>query len=185
LKSTGTGYNYGLEITLEKFFSNHYFFMYTASFFQSKYKAADGIWRSTAYDVNYVMNLLGGKEFVIGKKKNNIIGLDIKLIWKGGSKYTPIDLPASIASNETIYATDQSFTQKLPDYFRIDFGTYFRRNKKQYSWVLSFDAQNVINRLNVADKIYDPVTQTIKTEKNLGIVPVMSWKIDFGIGRKG
>ena len=181
LKSTGTGYNYGLEITLEKFFSHHYFFMYTASFFQSKYKAADDIWRNTAYDVNYVMNLLGGKEFVIGKKKNNIIGLNIKLIWKGGDKYTPVDLTASITANETVYENNLSFTQKLPDYFRIDFGTYFKRNKKKYSWTLSFDAQNLTNRLNVADKVYDPITQTIKTELNLGIVPVLAWKIEFGL----
>ncbi|HWB63426.1 MAG TPA: TonB-dependent receptor, partial [Chitinophagales bacterium] len=150
LKSTGTGYNYGLEITLEKFFSHHYFFMYTASLYQSKYKAADGVWRSTAYDVHYVMNLLGGKEFVLGKKQNNILGFNIKLIWRGGQRYTPVDLPASILANETVYNNNAAFSQKLPDYFRIDFGTYIRRNLKHYSWTFSFDAQNIINRQNVA-----------------------------------
>ena len=181
LVNKGTGYNYGLEITLEKFFSNHYFFMYTASLYESKYKALDGVWRSTAYDVHYVMNLLGGKEFVFGKKKNDVFGINLKFIWRGGQKYTPVDLAASIASNETIYQNQNAFSQKFPDYVRIDGGIYLRRNLKKYAWTFSFDAQNIINRLNVEDEIYDPASRTILIERNLGIVPVLAWKIEFGI----
>jgi len=181
LVSKGTGYNYGLEITLEKFFSDHYFFMYTASLYESKYRALDGVWRSTAYDVHYVMNLLGGKEFVLGKKKNNIFGINLKLIWRGGERYTPVDLVASTIANETIYQNSNAFSQKFPDYFRVDAGIYYRRNTKKYSWTLSFDGQNVINRQNVEDEIYDPVSRTVIIEKNLGIIPVFAWKIEFGL----
>lgn len=181
LASKGTGYNYGLELTVEKYFSKHYFFMFTTSLFNSKYKAADGQWRNTTYNVNYVLNALGGKEFVVGKKKNNIIGINAKIIWRGGNRVTPVDLPKSIAANETVYQTDKAFTEKLPDYFRIDFGVSFRRNKKKYSWIFAFDAQNMINRNNVAARIYNPETQMIETKTNLGIVPVFSWKVEFGI----
>ena len=181
LISKGTGYNYGLEVTFEKFFSNHYFFMYTASLYESKYRALDGIWRSTAYDVHYVMNLLGGKEFVLGKKKNDLFGINLKFIWRGGQKYTPVDLAASIAANETIYENNYAFTQSFPYYFRIDAGIYLRRNLKHYSWTLSLDAQNITNRLNVEDQIYDPVSRSVITETNLGIIPILSWKIEFGL----
>lgn len=181
LQSTGKGYNYGLELTFEKFFSKHYYFVVTASLFNSKYMAADNVWRNTAYNVNYVLNALGGKEFVVGKKKNNIIAINAKVIWRGGQRTTPIDLPASIAANETVYQSDKAFTEKLPDYFRIDFGTSFRRNKKKYSWTLSFDAQNIINRQNVARRVYNPETQQIETARNLGIVPVISFKVEFSI----
>ncbi len=181
LKSDGIGYNYGLELTLEKFFSHNYFFMFTTSLFNSKYRAADGLWRNTTYNVNYVLNALGGKEFVVGKKKNNIIGVNAKIIWRGGNRVTPVDLPKSIAANETVYQEDKAYSEKLPDYFRIDFGLSFRRNKKKYSWILAFDAQNLINRNNVAARIYNPETQMIETRTNLGIVPVFSWKIEFGI----
>ncbi len=181
LTGKGTGYSYGLELTLEKFFSKHYFFMFTTSLFNSKYKAADGAWRNTTYNVNYVLNALGGKEFVVGKKGNNIIGINAKLIWRGGNRVTPVDLQKSIAANETAYQNDKAFSEKLPDYFRIDFGVSFRRNKKKYSWMLSFDAQNIINRNNVAARIYNPETQMIETKTNLGIVPVFSWKVEFGI----
>ncbi len=184
LISKGTGYNYGLEITLEKFFSNHYFFMYTASLYQSKYRALDGVWRSTAYDVHYVMNLLGGKEFVLGKKKNNILGINLKLIWRGGERYTPVDLAASTLANQTVYENNNAFTQKFPDYFRMDAGVYYRRNTKKYAWTLSFDGQNVVNRHNVEAEIYDPITRTVIIQKNLGVIPVFTWKIEFGVTPK-
>src|SRR5438445_6478977 len=113
--------------------------MLTASVFDSKYKAADNVWRNTAYNVNYVMNALGGKEFVVGKKKNNTIGVNAKIIWRGGQRITPVDLQKSIDANETVYDNSRAFSEKLPDYFRIDFGANFKRNKKKYSWTLSFD----------------------------------------------
>ena len=181
LTNKGTGYNYGLEITLEKFFSHHYFFMYTASLYQSKYRALDGVWRSTAYDVGYVMNLLGGKEFIFGKKKNNVFGINLKLIWRGGQRYTPVDLNASIAANETVYQNTNAFSQKFPDYIRMDGGVYIRRDLKKYAWTFSIDIQNFINRQNVEDEIYNPLTRSVVIEKNLGIIPVFAWKIEFGI----
>ena len=64
---------------------------------------------------------------------------------------------------------------------RIDAGIYLRRNLKKYAWTFSFDAQNIINRLNVEDEIYDPASRTILIERNLGIVPVLAWKIEIGI----
>jgi hypothetical protein len=181
LSSKGTGYNYGLELTIEKFFSKNYFFMFTTSLFNSKYRAADGRWRNTTYNVGYVINALGGKEFVVGKKKNNIIGINAKIIYRGGNRVTPVDLEKSKAANETVYQDSKAFSEKLPDYFRIDFGVSFRRNRKKYSWIWSFDAQNIINRNNVAARIYNPDTQMIETKTNLGIVPVISWKVEFGI----
>jgi len=184
LVSKGIGYNYGLEITLEKYFSNHFFFMYTASVYESKERALDGVWRSTTYDVKHVMNLLGGKEFVIGKNQNSIIGINLKFIWRGGERYTPVDLAASIAQNETIYQNNNTNSLKLPDYFRLDAGIYYRRNTKKYSWTLSFDGQNVTNRLNVEDYVYDPVTRSVIVEQDLGIVPVLAWKIQFGVKSK-
>lgn len=181
LQSTGKGINYGIEITLEKFFSQQYFFMFTTSLFDSRYKARENKWRNTAYNVNYVFNLLGGKEFTVGKRKNNIIGINTKIIWRGGQRYTPVDLPASIAAGQTVLNHTESYTKKLSDYYRVDFGLNFRRNKKKYSWVLSFDAQNIINRENPAREIYNPETQKTEIKRTLGIVPVASWKVYFSI----
>jgi hypothetical protein len=184
LANKGKGMNYGLELTLEKFFSKNYFFLVTTSIFNSRYAGSDGAWRNTAYNGNYVLNVLGCKEFVLGKQKVNIIGITAKILYRGGMRITPIDLAQSRQQQTTVYDNSRAFDEKLPDYLRMDFGTYFRRNKKHWSWILTFDAQNIINRQNVAYKVYDPQRDEIRIIRNLGIIPVVSWKVEFGIKMK-
>ena len=67
LVNTGKGRNYGVEITVEKFLSNGWYFLFTSSLFDSKYTGYDNIWRNTAFNGNYVFNLLGGYEHKLGK----------------------------------------------------------------------------------------------------------------------
>lgn len=179
LVSAGKGRNYGLEITVEKYFTHNYYFLYTLSLFDSKYKGTDGVWRNTIYNSNYVMNLLGGKEFIVGKRKINRIGVNAKIIWRGGTRDTPIDLAASEAAGTTVYDNSQTNSIRLPDYFRVDFGANYRRNKKKYAWMLSLDIQNVINRENVAYRSYDRYAHAIVYKRNLGIIPVLSYKVEF------
>ncbi|MCB0854131.1 MAG: TonB-dependent receptor, partial [Bacteroidetes bacterium] len=90
LVNEGIGRNYGVEVTLEKFFSNNYYFLITSSLYQSKYTALDGIERNTRFNGNYVNNFLAGKDFPIGRNKNNLITTSARLIWAGGKRYTPV-----------------------------------------------------------------------------------------------
>ncbi|MEM7036701.1 MAG: TonB-dependent receptor [Bacteroidota bacterium] len=89
LVNEGTGVNYGLELTLEKFFSKGYYFLVTSSLFQSQYTGSDNIERNTAFNGNYVFNVLGGKEFKLGKRST--LGFDTKITYAGGMRFTPID----------------------------------------------------------------------------------------------
>ena len=63
LDNQGTATNYGLEFTLEKFYSSRYYYLVTASLFESRYKAPDGQIYNCVFNGNYILNLLGGKEF--------------------------------------------------------------------------------------------------------------------------
>ncbi len=59
LVSEGSGFNRGLEITLEKFYSQGYHMLITSSIFTSRYEGSDEIERSTPFDNGYVVNILG------------------------------------------------------------------------------------------------------------------------------
>lgn len=99
LTNTGTGKNYGAEVTIEKFFSNGYYGLFTSSLYSSKYKGSDGIERNTAFNGKYVFNILGGKEWKVGNENRNKFATDIKFTNAGGRAYTPIDLTASQSLN--------------------------------------------------------------------------------------
>lgn len=68
LVNGGNGRNYGIELTLEKFLSKGYYLLFTTSVFNSEYLTKDKIWRNTAFNGNYVMNLLAGKEWNLSEK---------------------------------------------------------------------------------------------------------------------
>ncbi|MBK9734752.1 MAG: hypothetical protein IPO92_07230 [Saprospiraceae bacterium] len=84
-------------MTLEKFFSKSYYGLITASVFQSKYKGSDGIERNTAFNNEYVLNILGGKEWKVGK--NTAITTDFKFTHAGGRYVTQsiLKLPKLLA----------------------------------------------------------------------------------------
>ena len=84
----GTGRNYGVDLTLEKFFTKNYYFMLTGSAYRSLYTPVNGIEYSTRYDGRYTLHALGGKEFKVGKNKQNILGINGKALLAGGSRLT-------------------------------------------------------------------------------------------------
>ncbi len=179
LKSSGIGRNYGIELTLEKSFSNSYYFMITASLFDSKFRAADMKWYNTQYNSNYAFNILGGKEFYMGSKHNKIFGLNAKAVYAGGQRYTPIDKEATKELERTIVVQKQRFTKQLPHYFRIDVSASFRINRKNTAHIFSLDIQNATNRKNIQSNYYDFYNDEIRYIYNLGMVPVFNYRIEF------
>ncbi|MFH0864595.1 MAG: TonB-dependent receptor [Bacteroidota bacterium] len=179
MANSGYGRNYGIETTVEKFFTKNYYFLATASLFESRYCGSDGMWRNTFFNNNYIFNFLGGKEFPVGKRKNNIFNINIRMIRKGGNRLVPIDLQKSIAHNHTVYIDSLAYEEKAPDYIRIDAGLSYRKNNKNYSWIISLDVENVLNRMNVYSRYFDKETKQIENNYNLGILPILSFKIEF------
>ena len=179
LVNKGTGQNYGAEITLEKFFAQHYYALITASLFNSTYKGSDGIERSTAFNGNFIINALGGGEFELDKNKLHVLTFSTKLNYAGGKHYTAIDLAQSIMQGHTIYYDNQAFEKQYPDYFRWDVKIGYKLNGKKITQEWAMDIQNVLNTKNVFQQIYDPIGKQIITQYQLGLFPVGYYKINF------
>ncbi len=180
LVNEGTARNYGLDLTLERFFSDGYYFLITNSLYQSLYTAKDGIERDTRFNGNYVGNLIAGKEFNVGgTRKNRTLTVSTKSSVAGGNRYTPIDLEASIAAGEEILQEDKPYSVQAPMYKRFDVQISLRTEKKKTTREWKLDVQNVTNSQNVVDVYYDWYTQEIENSTQLGLLPVLSYKIMF------
>ncbi|MEO1054775.1 MAG: TonB-dependent receptor [Bacteroidota bacterium] len=179
LVNEGTGHNYGLELTLEKFFTNNYYFVATSSLYQSKYKGIDGILRNTRFNGNFIANLIVGKEFKVGRNDNNLIGLNGRLIWAGGQRTIPIDLEASRTEGNQVLVWEQAFKAQLPHYFRMDIGISYRKNKPNRASIISLNVQNFTGRYNVFDEFYSSGAQRIITDEQLGLFPNLSYRVEF------
>lgn len=182
LTNKGSGTNYGIELTLEKFFSHGYYGLLTGSLYQSKYKPSDGIERNTAFNGGYVYNVLAGKEFKVGKARRNAISIDIKFTQAGGRYYTPIDLAASRAARQEVLMGDPyAFSERYPDFYRLDVKAGFTLNSKKIrlSQSVFIDIQNVTGHKNVFAQQYNPYTQQINTLYQIGFYPNFVYKIQF------
>ena len=69
LVNKGKGRNLGIDITLEKYLTRGYYYMFTGSLFDSRYCGGDGAWHDTKFNRHYILNLLGGKEWMMGRNK--------------------------------------------------------------------------------------------------------------------
>jgi hypothetical protein len=97
LQNTGKGRNYGLDITFEKYLSKGYYYMATVSLFNSQYQGGDNVWRDTRYNRNFALNFLIGKEWLLGKNQDKILGLNARVSYQGGDHYSPINTTQSLA----------------------------------------------------------------------------------------
>jgi outer membrane receptor protein involved in Fe transport len=168
-----------VDITLEKFFTSQYYFQLTGSLYESRYQAADGKWRDTRYNGNFVANALGGREFKVGREKNNLIGLNLRLLWAGGNRYTPVDLEASRAAGYGVVIEDRAWAEQGPAYFRLDLRASYRKNAPHASHIISLDIQNASNNQNIFGRFYDRSSQQIETAYQTSLVPFLNYRVEF------
>ena len=181
LVSKGSGYNQGIEFTVEKFFSEGYYALFTTSLFESKYKGSDGIERNSPFNNGYVINLLGGKEFRIGKAKKNVFSIDTKFTTAGGRYYTPVDLAASNNAGYEIRDDANAFSKQYDPYLRLDvkFGIKFNSKTKKRFHQFYIDFQNVTNHTNIFTKEYNRLTNSVNQKDQIGFSPDFGYKFQF------
>ncbi|MBA2611970.1 MAG: TonB-dependent receptor [Bacteroidetes bacterium] len=180
LVNKGLGRNYGAELTYERFLNRNLYYILSASFYDSKYKAANNNWYNTRFNTNYAVTFTAGKEWILSeRRKSRIIGFNIKSIYVGGFRYTPIDLPASIASGETKVINSKTYENKNPDYYRLDIRISLKRNYKKVTSTLALDIQNTTNRKNVGGQYFDPKTGNIKYYYQTPLLPLLSYRLEF------
>ena len=177
LVNKGKGRNMGIDITFEKFLTKQFYGLATISLFDSKYTGGDGIERNTQFNTNYVINLLVGKEWTIRKK--NILGFNLKGTFNGGEHYVPIDLQQSIAQHREVLNEKNAYGPQLPSFFYLDLTLTYRLNYRKVSGILAIQIKNLLNNQPDVGYSYDDFNHTIEPQKSIGILPLISYKIEF------
>ncbi len=177
-ENKGKGRNYGLELTVEKFLTDGFYFLLSSSLYDSKYQGRDGKWYNTRYNGNIANSLLAGKEWSLARK-NRTLGVNLKLTHTGGIRTTPIDLVASKKEDETVLDFTKNFSSQMPYYMRADAGVRLKRNYKHITTTLSLDIQNVTNRQNVFNQYFDSNTKDVKYNYQAPLIPILAYKVEF------
>jgi hypothetical protein len=186
LVNKGTGQNYGLELTLERFFNNNYYYLINGSVFSSKYKSLDGIERNTQYNSNYLFNILCGKEFEnLGKNKNRTLGLNAKVFLSGGKKIIPLlrDSEGDLAvdpENNSFWDYDKAYEDKIENLYQVTVSASYKWNKPKATHEIFLNLDNVTNNKGKINEFYDESEQgSVGYTKQFGLFPNLMYKVYF------
>jgi len=176
------GKNYGLEVTAERYFTGGWFALANATLFQSEYRGSDAVWRSSRWDSRHLFNLVAGKEWQRDRRPGQVraFGLNGRLGWSGGLRAMPVDAAASAQAGATVFDAREGFSVQQKDYFRLDLRVYWKRslgNRRNSTFAMDF--QNATMQENIAYQFWDPYTQSVETKYQLGLIPNLSWRLEF------
>jgi hypothetical protein len=177
LVNEGNGKNYGLELTVEKFLSKGSYFLFTTSLFDSKYKTLDDKWRNTAFNGNYVFNLLYGKEWRLSEKV--MLTADLKTVFAGGRRYIAVDLEESAIQGEEVRDWDHAYEKKYDPYFRSDLRIGIKLNSSKFSQEWGVDLQNFTGYKSIFMEGYDVKKNEVYTVYQQGFYPMVLYRIQF------
>ncbi len=177
MENSGTGENKGIELTLEKFLNQGFYYLVTASLFDAGYRGYDGVWRNSAFNNNFVINALSGYEWGVGR--NSLLSVDLKMVYAGGHRKLPIDEEQSLADNSLRYKWSEAYNERFPDYFRLNGRITFRLNRNSFDHEWGLDLQNMTNRENIFIQNWDNNKKEVATYYQMGFMPMMTYRIYF------
>jgi len=180
LENSGTGTNIGIDLTFERFLNDGYYWLLTASLFDSKYTGGDGIERNTKFNSKFVFNLLFGKEWMLGVRKNKILSISGRMNIVGGQWSSPVmDDYSYVQGDEVLYDDSQPFTYRRPHKYHLNISVNYRKNKKKHTSVWTLQVLNILGVPEHHGYVYDYKEGVVMPDDVVIIVPSISYKVEF------
>jgi hypothetical protein len=179
LINSGKGTNMGVDLTLEKYLTKGFYYLISASLFDSKYKGGDGIWRNTRFNRNYLFNFLGGKEWQIGTPGKNTLGVNLRVSYQGGDHYIPVNAAASLLKQDVVLDGTKAFEQSVSPSLLTHFTINYKKNKKRSGHEWSLKLINATSQKEFYGFRYNHSKQQIDVNEEALLVPNLSYKIEF------
>jgi hypothetical protein len=186
LVNKGTGKNFGVELTLERFFKNNFYYLINASLYSSTYKTLEGKQRNTPYNGHYLVNVLFGKEFVkLGRNKNQTLGLNSKLFLSGAKNIIPLlrddngKLAVDPARNQ-FWDTSKAYETSLGALSKLVLSVNYKWDKAKATHELFLNLDNVSNAQGKITEYYDPGKPgSVGHTTQRGLVPNLMYRLYF------
>ena len=186
LVNEGNTRNYGADITLEHYMSKGFYGQVNGSLFKSEYRGQDKVWRNQLYDRGYMVKVLGGKEWMLGKKNQNVFNVSVKYSLQGGLRHTPIDVDAmranvaaGIIDDEPIYIDDKAMSLQFDPSSVLDITVSYKINCKKVSHTIAFEGVNILQNETPYAERFDFTTGQLRYDKSGISLPNFYYRIDF------
>ena len=179
LENKGKALNYGIDFTFEHYMRKGFYYMFTSSIFNSRYKTTKDEWYNTRYNRNYVFNIIAGKEWYLGKNKQNVFSINGKITYQGGDRYSPINISLSKKQQDAVYNESNPYSCRLSPMLLSHLTISYKINKKSISHEFSAKLMNITGYKDYYGHRYNFKNNSVEEERDAIIMPNISYKIEF------
>ncbi len=113
--------------------------------------------------------MLAGKEWMVGRLKQNVLSVNGRLFFQGGGRYTPVDEEKSQEEKKTSFFDEsKAYTKRFNPSINGDVSISFRINKKRVSHEFSLKILNVGMRTGMHFYEYNERTSVVEEKRRSG-----------------
>jgi hypothetical protein len=173
LQSTGKALSRGVEVMMQKKLAENFYGLASASYFRSRYRGGDGVWRNRVFDNRWIFSIEGGY------KPNSKWEMSLRWIYAGGSPFTPLDLSASQQLNRTVLDETRVNAERYPAYHSLNLRFDRRFHFSGSNLVFYFSVWNAYNRKNVATYFWNANEGKQDTIYQWTLLPIFGFEFEF------
>jgi hypothetical protein len=179
----GSARNYGIAGYVQQNFGRHdgLGVQGNVSVFKTQFLWQED-WFDGRYDHGYAFNFSISKSFGKINSSSWTGNVNIAYHQRGGIYSNRIDASASETSFYTQLDYSKPYKDRAAAYQRIDFRVVLQKNlRSRYfrNQIISLDMQNLLNKQNEGFLYYDQLTGEVQNQLQLGLIPVLSYKLIF------
>ncbi len=173
LVDNGEAVSRGVEIMIQKKLAKDFYGLASATFFRSRYKDGDQVWRNRNYDNRVAFSFEGGY------KPNRKWEFSLRWIYAGGVPYTPFEIEKSKANHRAVYDETRINEVRYPDYHSMNLRFDRRFNFSNSNLVFYMSAWNIYNRKNIANYFWNDKEQKQDQVYQWQILPIFGLEFEF------
>ena len=173
LVDTGKASSGGVEIMVQKKLAQDFYGLASASYFRTRYKGQDGIWRNRNFDNRFIFSVEGGY------KPNAKWEFSVRWIYAGGRPFTPFNLEASQAINRSVLDENNINGERYPAYHSLNVRFDRRFHFSGSNLVFYSSVWNVYNRENVASYYWNQIENRPDRITQWSLLPIFGLEYEF------
>ncbi|MEO0731195.1 MAG: hypothetical protein AAFZ52_00050 [Bacteroidota bacterium] len=144
-------------------------------------KQLDGSWTDDRFGARFIGKMTVGREWTGTDKKDRArsLGFNLSLLTFDGERYGRIVPESSSLFSPYLARPDlrNGYPNQLPSYFRPDLRLYKTKTRPKTTTTLALDVQNAAGIQNTANVYYDAFLDRPNERFQLGLIPVLSYRI--------
>jgi hypothetical protein len=125
------------------------------------------------------VNALAGREWKTGRRKQNILGVNIRCTYQGGDRYIPADISASKAQGTVVYDNSCAYDAQLEPAFISHLTVSYRINRRNVAHEFALKMINATGYREFNDYRFNYRTGEPEIVRTAASIPNVYYRIAF------